>query len=101
MLHKLQSSLQESKYLFHVCLYSYEIFVEWLIDYITKHWKDVKEFDNSAKISAAIPLLRAHSGIKGLEYESGLRDPKAAIGIPTIPGHPDVEVFAARTIDSN
>ena len=34
-------------------------------------------------------LLKVHSGIKGLEYESGLRDPKAAIGIPTIPGHPE------------
>ena len=63
--------------------------MEWLIEYTTKHWKDVEEFDDSAKVSAALPLLKVHSGIKGLEYESGLRDPKAAIVIPTIPGHPE------------
>ena len=65
-----------------VCFYGYEISREWLIDYTNKHREGVERYDDHAKVSAALFLLRAHSNIKNLEYESALPDPKAATDIP-------------------
>ena len=83
-----------------VCFYGYEISREWLIDYSNKHWKGIQHFDDSAKVSTAIYLLRAHSGIKRLEYESALPDPKTAAGTVAMEGHPD-SVVPLLSIFSN
>ena len=61
-----------------VCFYGYEISREWLIDYTSEHLESPEEYDDLAKVSVAIYLLKVNSGIKGLEYESALPDPKAA-----------------------
>ena len=66
-----------------VCFYGYEISREWLIDYSNEHMERAEECDDSAKVSGALFLLRGASGIKKLEYELALPDPKAAISIPT------------------
>ena len=70
-----------------VCFYGYEISREWLIDYTNELLEDVEEFDSHAKVSVALSLLRSHSGIKNLEYEPALPDPKAATGTLTMAGY--------------
>jgi len=69
-----------------VCFYGYGVATEWLIDYANKHWKGIEEYDDLAKASAGLHLLRAHSGIKRLSLESAVKDPKAPIDTVTIPG---------------
>ena len=69
-----------------VLFYGYDIGTEWYIEYTNTHRKELKGFDDLTKISAGIQLLRAHTRIKGLEFESALKDPAAPAGTITIPG---------------
>lgn len=69
-----------------VLFYGYDVGTEWYIEYTNTHRKELKDFDDLAKISAGIQLLRAHTRIKGLEFESALNDPAAPTSTDTIPG---------------
>ena len=69
-----------------VLFYGYDVGTEWYIEYTNTHRKELKDFDDLAKISAGIQLLRAHTCIKGLRFESALNDPAAPTGTVTIPG---------------
>ncbi|KAF8805495.1 hypothetical protein BYT27DRAFT_6663395 [Phlegmacium glaucopus] len=65
--------------------------MDWLIDYSNKHWDnkhwgDIEKYDDGAKVGAAMHLLRAHSGIKRLAYESALEYPQAPVGTVIITG---------------
>ncbi|KAF8240122.1 hypothetical protein L208DRAFT_1385050 [Tricholoma matsutake] len=89
---KIQVALPDLNTNGRICFYGYDVSTEWLIDYTNKHWKAIAEYDNLAKASAAIKLLRSHSGIKRLEYESAFEDPSAPAGTVTIPGHRPGEI---------
>jgi len=84
---KIQVALPDLNTGGRVCFYGYDVSTEWLVDYANKHWQGIEEYDDSAKFGSAIHLLRAHSGIKRLDYESAFEDPKAPAGTVTIPGH--------------
>ncbi|KIM78050.1 hypothetical protein PILCRDRAFT_824766 [Piloderma croceum F 1598] len=45
-----------------------------LPDTIVTHWEDDEQYDNLAMVSTAIKLLRVHSHIKSLVYESAIAD---------------------------
>jgi hypothetical protein len=69
-----------------VLFYGYGVGTEWYIEYTNKHRKELKDSDDLTKISAGMHLLRAHTRIKGLEFESALNDPTAPTGTVTMPG---------------
>jgi hypothetical protein len=69
-----------------VLFYGYDVGTEWYIEYTNTHRKELKDFDDLAKIGTGIQLLRAHTRIKGLEFESALNDPAAPTATVTIPG---------------
>ena len=58
--------------------------MEWLVAYGTAHRSWGPEFDDLSKASGAMKLLRKHSGIKGLKFETGIKDPN--IDAITMPG---------------
>ena len=71
-----------------VCFYGYDVSMEWLVTYGTAHWcwgPLGPEFDDLSKASGAMQLLRLNSGIKGLKFETAIKDPN--IDAVTIPGH--------------
>jgi hypothetical protein len=86
---KIQVALPDLNTGGRVCFYGYDVSMDWLIDYSNKHWEGIEEYDDPAKFGAAIHLLRAHSGIKRLAYESALENTQAPAGTVTIPGHRD------------
>jgi hypothetical protein len=57
-----------------ICFYGYAVSTEWLIEFARKHWNDADQYDDLAKGSAAIKLLRRKSRIKSLTFESALVD---------------------------
>jgi hypothetical protein len=70
-----------------VCFYGFDVTTEWLINYARTHWKDAERYDDLARVSSAIKLLRAHSRIKSLVYESALVDHTTPPDTVLIPGH--------------
>lgn len=70
-----------------VCFYGYAVTSEWLVEFAKAHWKDAERFDNLAKVSTAIKLLRAQSGIRSLLYESALADKAVPEDTILLPGH--------------
>ena len=74
-----------------VCFYGYYVGMEWLIEYATAHWCwdpiDSGYYDDLSKASGAMKLLRIHSGIKRLRFESALKDHTVPSDAVTIPGH--------------
>lgn len=77
-----------------VCYYGYDVEVEWLANYATKHWRwgPLECYDIMSRASGAIQLLRRHSGIKRLSFESALRDPSAPSNTVTISGYRPGEI---------
>jgi len=57
-----------------VCFYGFDVTTEWLIHYARTHWDDADQYDDLAKASAAIKLLRRNSHIKSLTFELALVD---------------------------
>jgi hypothetical protein len=57
-----------------------------VLNYAETHYKKAKEQDKLAKASIGAQLLKIHTGINGLHFESALVDPTAPPGIVTIPG---------------
>ena len=71
-----------------VCFYGYDVGMEWLVEYGTAHWcwgPPHNRYDDLSRASGAMKLLRKHSGIKRLRFESALKEPN--IDAVTIPGH--------------
>lgn len=61
--------------------------MDWLIEYARMHWNDADRYDDLAKVSSAIKLLRKKSHIKSLEYESALVDHTVPTDTVRQPGH--------------
>ena len=83
-----------------VLFYGYDVGPEWYIEYTNTHRKDLKDYDDLAKISVGKQLLKAHTGIKGLALESALNDSAAPAGV-TIPGRPGEPRVPVLSIFSN
>ena len=60
---------------------------EWLVDYAKVHWNNADRYDDFAKVSATIKLLRRGSHIKALQFEVALVDPTVPPGTVLKPGH--------------
>jgi hypothetical protein len=76
-----------------VCFYGYDVGMDWLVVYATKHmrWDSIDlPYDDFSKASAAMGLLRIHSGIKHLGIESAIKDHTAPSDTVTVPGRPGV-----------
>jgi len=69
-----------------ISFYGYDITAEWVLNYAETHYKIAKEQDKLAKASIGAQLLKIHTGIKSLHFESALVDPTAPPGAVTIPG---------------
>jgi len=55
-----------------VCFYGFAVTTEWLVDYAKAHWNNADRYDDFAKVSATIKLLRRGSHIKALQFEAAL-----------------------------
>ena len=79
-----------------VCYYGYDVSVEWLVEYATRHWRwdpvDSEYYDDLSKATRAMKLLRKHSGIKRLAFESALKDHTVPSDAVTIPGYRPGEI---------
>jgi hypothetical protein len=69
--------------------------MEWLVDYATRNWRveswdpiDSPRYDDISKASAAMVLLKFHTGIKHLGIESAIKDHEAPSDTVTVPGRP-------------
>src|ERR1700729_2449483 len=70
-----------------VCFYGFAVTTEWLVDYAKVHWNNADRYDDFAKVSATIKLLRRGSHIKALQFEAALVDPTVPPGTVLKPGH--------------
>jgi hypothetical protein len=94
---KFQIELPELSTDGRVCFYGYDVEMEWLIDYATKHWcwdplDTSSGYDDLSKITGGLKLLGFHSGIKRLQLESVLKDQAAPSNVATIPGYRPGEI---------
>jgi hypothetical protein len=85
-----------------VCFYGFDVTMEWLIDYARTHWNDADRYDDLAKVSSVIKLLRKRSRIKSLEYESALVDDTVPTDTVLKPGHrPGEHMVPLLTVFNN
>jgi hypothetical protein len=70
-----------------VCFYGFAVTTEWLIDYAKAHWNNADQYDDFARVSATIKLLRRGSRINTLQFEAALVDPTVPPKTVLKPGH--------------
>jgi hypothetical protein len=75
-----------------VSFYGYDVGMEWLVNYATKHLRWDGQYDDMSKASAAIQLLMSRSGAKRLEFEAALVDHTVPPDAVTIPGNRPGEI---------
>lgn len=47
----------------HVCFYDFDVTMEWLVDYARMYWNDADRYNDLAKVSSVIKLLRKKSAV--------------------------------------